>query len=147
MRRTLNARLFACLLVAVLVLGVGVHYLHAFQVRRTAKGLLEQAIEADVPKQAVVPKDVDALARFALALDKKKADRDRIRALLVMKQVLRLEENRNDVRRRLIDTLIHLKRFDEAAEEIGKLLDADPGDAKQRAELEELRAEIKRLKP
>ena len=99
MKRTLNVRLFACLLVAVLVLGVGVHYLHAFQVRRTAKGLLEQAIEADAPKKAFVPKDVDALARFALALDKKKADRDRIRALLVMKQVLRLDENRNDVRR------------------------------------------------
>src|SRR5262249_27788885 len=114
MKRTLNARLFACLLAAVLILMIGVHFLHAFQLQRSARGLLEQAIEADAPKKAVVPKDVDALARFALALDKKKADRDRIRALLVMKQVLRLDENRNDVRRRLIDTLIHLKRFDDA---------------------------------
>jgi Flp pilus assembly protein TadD len=159
MKRTLNVRLFACLLVAVLILGIGVHFLHAFQVQHSARGLLEQASEAEEAGKysqaadllesylALVPNDVDALARYGFALDKKQSDRDRFRALLVMEKVLRLDGSRTDVRRRLIDTAIDLKRFNDAAVEIGKLLDADPGDAKQRAELEELQAKIKRLKP
>jgi len=136
-------------LAAVLVLGVGVHFLHAFQVSRSARGLLEQAIEAenagkkdvgkkDVGKKDVGKKDVDALARFALALDKKKSDRDRFRALQVMQQVLRLDESRNDVRRRLVDTAIYLKRYQDAAEQIEKLLNPGPEDVESRAELEEL---------
>src|SRR5262245_51723500 len=121
MRRTLNVRLFACLLVAVLVLGIGVHFLHAFQMRRSARGLLDQAIEAENEGKydraadllenylGFVPKDVDALARFGLALDKKRSDRDRFRALQVMQQVLRLDGSRTEVRRQLIDTAIYFK--------------------------------------
>jgi tetratricopeptide (TPR) repeat protein len=152
MRRTLNVRLFACLLVAVLVLGIGVHFLHAFQVQRSASGLFEQATQAENEGKydraadllesylSFVPKDVDALERFGLALDKKKSDRDRFRALQVMQQVLRLDESRTDVRRRLIDTAIYLKRFGDAAGHAQKLLKLGPKDDKQRAELEELQA-------
>src|SRR5262249_13164146 len=75
-----------------------------------------------------------------LALDKKKSDRDRFRALQVMQQVLRLDESRTDVRRRLIDTAIYLKRYSDAAYHVGKLLEPGPKDNKQRAELEELQA-------
>jgi tetratricopeptide (TPR) repeat protein len=150
MRRTLNVRLFACLLVAVLVLGIGVHFLHAFQVQRSAHGLLEQATEAENEGKydraaelleiylGFVPNDPDALARFGLALDKKKSDRDRFRALQVMQQVLRLKESRTDVRRQLIETSIYFKRFNDAAGHLGKLLDPGPEDDKDRAELEEL---------
>ena len=47
MRRRLNLKLFAALLCAFLLMGVGVHFLHAYQVRRSASGLLDQATRAE----------------------------------------------------------------------------------------------------
>src|SRR5262245_59111653 len=104
MRRKLNTTLFVCLLVALVVMGTGVHFVHAFQVRRSASGLLDQATEAENEKRyadaakllnhylGYVPEDTDALSRYGFALDKlPAAPVVRLRTLLIFDQVLRLE--------------------------------------------------------
>src|SRR5262249_10136734 len=58
----------------------------------------------------------------------------RLKALLVFDQVLRLEPERTDVRRRLVALAMDLQRYQEAEEHLGILLKASPQDP----ELEEL---------
>src|SRR5207237_6464921 len=81
MRKKLNVKFLGALAGAAAVLGVGVHGLHAYQVRRNASDLLGQATRAEQqgqPEQAaeelgrylgLVPGDTDALARYGLLLD------------------------------------------------------------------------------
>ena len=94
MRRKLKVKLLVCLLGAAGVLVVSVHFLHAAQVRRNARSFLRQADQAEADGRpdrllkslsqylAYVPNDLDALARYGLALDKV-ADSDEARARVV----------------------------------------------------------------
>src|SRR5690348_2278148 len=50
-RKKLNLRFLTCLLVAVAVLGVGVHLVHGFQVKRNAAALLNLADNAKADAQ------------------------------------------------------------------------------------------------
>src|SRR5207245_7258868 len=80
MKAQLNWRLLGCVGGALACLGVCVHLLHGFQVRRTAGVFLEQAREAeeqDRPVDAVrllahyvsaVPGDPEGWARYGLAV-------------------------------------------------------------------------------
>src|SRR5262249_44015218 len=147
MRRRLNTKLFVCLLLALLVMAVGVHFLHAYQVRRGASGLLDQAAKAEEEERyadaakflnhylGYVPEDTDALARYGFALDKlPPVPTMRLKALLVFDQVLRLEPERTDVRRRLVTLAMEMARYQEAVDHLGILLKGSPQDA----ELEEV---------
>jgi tetratricopeptide (TPR) repeat protein len=133
-RRQLNVKAAGWLLGIVILLGAGLALLHSYQVVRHSAVLLRQAdraVEQNRPDQALryyklylsyQPNDVDARARYGLALEKYAGDHEN--ALLEFDQVLRRDPNRNDVRFRLVHCLINLQRRSEAIEQAEKLLPA-----------------------
>ncbi len=153
----LNVRFLACLLALVAVLGVGVHFVHGFQVKRNAVGLLQQADRArDADETAkeidslgrylrMVPEDWDALARYAGRLDDmaKAAKRPQARVMpfLHFEAVLRNQPDRDDIRRQQVERALAIGRFAEAILHLEPLLKkvAKPQndeDRHERAELE-----------
>jgi tetratricopeptide (TPR) repeat protein len=85
MRRKINRRFLVCLLAVLAVLAVGIHFLHAFQVRRNIGILLRQADRAEKdqrpakvltylrPYLAYDPRNAEVHARYAYALEKQAA--------------------------------------------------------------------------
>src|SRR5262249_28276782 len=134
MKRQINFRFAAALLVGTLVLGVGVHFLHGYQFRRNAAIFLEHAEQAKEKgdwQQAAdfygrylgfVPEDVATLANYARALDewggKSKSWRTRARAYLILEQALLREPQRRDLRIRGVNLALELGRFEEAKEHL-----------------------------
>jgi tetratricopeptide (TPR) repeat protein len=154
MRRRLNLKLFAALLCAFLLMGVGVHFLHAYQVRRSASGLLDQATRAEEEESfadaakllnhylGYVPQDTEALARYGFALDKLSPFPPpalRLKTLLVFDQVLRLKPEKTDVRRRLVSLYMKpdVERYQEAMQHLKTLIEGTQTKA-ELAEFEEL---------
>jgi tetratricopeptide (TPR) repeat protein len=136
MRRTLNLKFFLGLILTVAVLGVGVHFAHSFQVKRSARVLRQRAFqETDPDKQTALlerflrfqPGDAEAQEKFALLLsDQAKAPRARLRAFLELDQAVRLNPDRDDLRRRCIEIAMSVGRFDEAKDHLEILLSAGP---------------------
>jgi tetratricopeptide (TPR) repeat protein len=139
MKRTVNFKFLGCLLAAVVVLGVGVHFLHAFQVQRNAGEMLRYADRAkgqgDFVKEAdylaryirLVPSDDDALARYGLTLDKAaQSPRGRLSAFFALDQVLRRAPGRQDIRRKVVDIAVALRRFSDAKFHLDILLKESP---------------------
>src|SRR5215472_123890 len=96
-RRTLNFTFLTIFLVAVGLLGVGTHFLHAYQVKRNADTLLEAANRAEADKDMdkfadylrryveFKPEDVDQRARYALyAESRAKTPIEKYRVFLAM---------------------------------------------------------------
>jgi tetratricopeptide (TPR) repeat protein len=138
-RRRLNAKRLACLLIPAALLAAGVHWLHASQVQGSARGLLWQAERAeardDLPTAArylsrylvFVPEDDEALAKYALQLDRlARTNWERSQALLLLEQVLRRTPERRQVRRRLVRLAMSLGRFADARAHLLTLLRAEP---------------------
>src|SRR3954452_12238011 len=109
MRRRLNVKFLIGLLVVTALLGGGVHLVHGFQVKRNAGALLRRAEQAEkkgdleedekyLSRYLVYrPDDADALARYALLLDKRDtAGKGRVRVLTVLEQVLRRAPDRDN---------------------------------------------------
>ena len=81
MKRELNVRFFAFLVGVTAFLAVGVHFLHGYQVKRNARLLLDQALQAKEKGQlnqasellstylVYVPDDQETLATYALLLE------------------------------------------------------------------------------
>ena len=147
MTRQVNLKFVAALLVTLTVLGVGTHFLHAFQVKRNAGVLLRRAEEAEEKKDFATaldffgrylgfrPDDTEALARYALLLEQESfSPASRLRAFLLLEEVLRRAPERDDVRRRVIKLAMSIERFADAKEELALLLKSFPEDP----ELEEL---------
>jgi tetratricopeptide (TPR) repeat protein len=141
-KRTVNVKFLAWLVGGAAVFGVGVHYLHGFQVRRNAAILLEQAHRAETegrPDQAAdylgrylayAPGHTGVLAEYGLLLDKlAKSARAQEGAYLVLDEVLRRDPGRLDVRRRQAQIALDLKRYSDAEENLRKLRDKLPNDA------------------
>jgi tetratricopeptide (TPR) repeat protein len=144
MRRTLDVKFLACLVGVMLLFAVSIHFLHAYQVKRNVNSLLRQADRAEEEGNgeqltkylgrylARVPTDTEALARYGRILDKLAATPDeRLRALLVLEQVLRRDGSQHDIRRQLVRIAMHeqLRRFSDAREHLEVLLrDVSPGD-------------------
>src|SRR5439155_574675 len=97
MHKRLNWRFGLYLLTSLAVLGTGTHFLHGYQVRHNAGGLLDRARAAeeqgDLAKAAdylgrylgLEPTDADALARYGLLLANEqlaKSARARFQAML-----------------------------------------------------------------
>jgi tetratricopeptide (TPR) repeat protein len=145
MRRKLNVKLFGCLLASVLVLGIAVHFIHAFQVRRNAGALLERADKAEkdghLPEAAqylrryrvLVPDDTDALARYGFVLSKlARTPKGAEQVLWVFEQVLRADPGRDDARREVVRLFMNrLKepRFADARHHLEILRRSRPADA------------------
>ncbi len=148
MRRQVNLRFVALLLLTLIVLGGTAHFLHGFQVKRNARALLHRAQQMEEEKDfgksldylsrylAFYPRDTEARARYALLLDQQaKTPQARLRAFLALDEVLRQAPDRDDVRRRAISAAMGIERFADAREHLEVLMQATPDDP----ELEELR--------
>lgn len=125
MRRKVNVKFLGCFLLALLVLGGGVHLVHALQVKSNASGLRRQADlaqEQDRPEEAIkylkrylgyVPDDVDALAMLGLTLEKQtKTLKERRNVFLLLEEVLRKAPERRDVRERQVRLAMEVGRYD-----------------------------------
>jgi tetratricopeptide (TPR) repeat protein len=139
MKKTLNVRYLLKLLVVLLVVGVGVHLLHARQADRQAEAFLHQADTAEKDGRfdraagylgrylALRPTETDVRARLGLALAKlARTAEQRLQAFLVLEQVLREDPRREDVRRKNINLAMdpRLQLYPEAKGHLQVLIDA-----------------------
>jgi tetratricopeptide (TPR) repeat protein len=137
-----NLRALLVLLACALALGVGVHLVHGYQIKRNAGALLGQAEQAEQEAQparaadylgqylGLEPGDNDALARYGVLLDKlARNPRQRLRPFYLLEQVLRRDGSRADVRRRLARMGTELEQFSAARAHLEVLLKEAPGDA------------------
>ena len=140
MKRQINFKFLAWLLVGTIVFGTGTHFLHAFQMKRNAHVLLEEAKRAEEKgslKQAVAfytrylgfeRNDSSARAQLGIALDelgkKTKSPKNREKGYFVMDQVLLREPQRRDLRERCIEIAMSpfMNRFDEARQHLLALM-------------------------
>lgn len=132
MTRRLNLRFTAGILVVVLVLGVGVHLLHGYQVRRNAEMFLREAERATEEKNLqdavqqyrrylqLVPDDAKAVADLGLLLaDISKKQPGALRsAYETLERALRADPSREDLRRRLVPIAVDIGRYTDAREHL-----------------------------
>jgi cellulose synthase operon protein C len=142
MTRKLNLRFLGYLLAAVAVIGVGSHFLHAYQVQRNAATLrqrAERAVAGDHFDEAIreyrrylslVPADGGAWADYGLVLKKTaKTAKERTTVLYVLERALRLQEDRDDIRRQIVQVAMDLGQSTDARHHLEKLLSTSPKDA------------------
>lgn len=142
MSRRFDGKLFLTLLIAWLLFGIGIHALHAYQVRRQADNLLALAAEAEADSDRVraieclsrylvhAPEDTDALARCGILLAGVSPSPNlRCRAMVLLHEVLRREPGRHDIRRRLARMAVELRLFTDARDYLEVLQQAFPDDA------------------
>jgi tetratricopeptide (TPR) repeat protein len=143
MKKRVNLKFAGCLLGLLLVAAPGTHFLHAYQVRRNAGVLLDQADfwekKGDLSQAAfylgnylsLEPGNVDVLARYAklLANDElAKSYRARLRAYDMLGQVLRRAPDREDVRRQVVTLGMSLRRYGDALDHLENLIALNPED-------------------
>ena len=147
MRRRLNARFALALLGATVLSSGGVFLLHRVQVKRSAVGLLRQADRAEHEgrlEQAddylgrylgYRPDDMEAMARFALNLEKKAESAGaRVQALGVLERVLSRDPDRPEVRRKAARLDVGMRLYADARQHLEILQKSTPHDG----ELEQL---------
>ena len=129
----------------VVVVALAVHFLHQLQVDRNAdvfRERAEAALEKGESGKAIAsykqylgfrPDDTDARAALGILIeDNAQSARSLLQAYLTYEKVLLEEEDRDDIRLRLIDVAIRLRRFTDAESHIQRLLPT----AANKAELE-----------
>jgi tetratricopeptide (TPR) repeat protein len=137
-RRKINLKLVLILLVSVAALGVGVHFVHGYQVGRQSDALRRQAKQAEQDgdrQKAIdylsrylgfVPTDTDALADYGELLHEEgkqiRSRRELVRAYGVLGEVLRREPERLAVRRRQLDLAAELGQFSAVVDHVNALL-------------------------
>jgi tetratricopeptide (TPR) repeat protein len=140
--RRVNRWALLILTVAVLVAAGGVYFVHGWQVQRNARGLYEQAEQAQREGNArqaadylqhylgMVPEDTEALTKYGLLLNQlAKKPREYQKALNVLEQVLRRDEGNEEVRRAAAKIANLLGQFPAAEGHLQVLLKARPDDA------------------
>jgi predicted Zn-dependent protease len=145
MRRSVNVKVLLIVLGTILVLGISIHCLHAYQVQLNAGALSRQAQRALEKGQfaqaatyldrylALAPGDTEALAQLGQLLDRvADGPEGRFQALQILEQVLRRQPDRRDLRRRVVILAIDQYRFRDAISHLDVLLpdapDADKGE-------------------
>ncbi len=142
MRRKLNARLLLGVLVTLLVLGTGVHWLHGYQMQQNASALRErgdralangrvrQGLQLYAQYLQYEPGDLVALHKYAEVLDRHASTAaERARAIHVMEQVVTARPDDKKLRLRLVHNLVLFHRLPEAMENLQALLAHDPKQA------------------
>ena len=133
--RRLNLRLLTWVAVPTLLLVLGVSQLHRVQIKRNSIALLEQSRRAESNGDLVKaenylrlflgyqPNHAEALARYGLirAVRARSVD-DQIQTIQALERALRVDPDRRDVRRRLVDVAMSLKSFAVARMHLEKLL-------------------------
>jgi tetratricopeptide (TPR) repeat protein len=149
MRRHVDFKFIACVLVGLVALGVGVHFLHAFQVSRSQALLLRQAEQAEGKedpgktdyRQAARylqrylgyrPSDTDTLARLGKDLDEaakqSNSDKDKLATYKVLDQVVLRDPERSEARRRAAELAIYFGEYAHAKNLIEPLAKKHPND-------------------
>jgi tetratricopeptide (TPR) repeat protein len=139
MKSSINLRFLLASLVCFSVLGLATHFVHAYQVQRQSAFLLDRARHSKTENQfgpalrdyqlylQLAPKDVEAHAEFGMLL----ADRGQYPvAVMQLEAALRNVPNRDELRRKLVELDIALKRYSDAREHLRFLLDAFRSDGK-----------------
>jgi tetratricopeptide (TPR) repeat protein len=132
MRRKVNVKFLGFLVLTVVLLGGGVHLVHALQVRSNASGLRRQAElaqEEGRTQDAIrylerflgyVPDDAEAQAQLGLALEKEaRTPKAWVRVFKVFEEVLKKDPTRRDIRERQARLAMELGRGD-----VGRFNDA-----------------------
>jgi len=142
-KKKINLKAVLILTAVLLSLGGAVHFVHAFQIKRNAVGLRDQADLVEKEGKSwqalgfwaqyvgMVPDDTDALARHALLFEKTTRDKPaaRARAFFKLENVLRRDPKREDIRRLAALVAMEFRRYPDAKEHLSKLRDANPKDA------------------
>jgi len=142
MRRVVNYKFVVLMVLSLALLGTGLHFLHAYQVKRNAASLLtdiDNALEKGDDSEAMAdlnqylglfPHNSDALARYGtLQLKVAKDWHDRLRAFYVLESALRYDQSRDDVRRQLVRLCLSFHRLTQARDDLKVLLKSAPDDA------------------
>ena len=123
MRKRFNVRFALYLLVTLIVVAVGTHFLHAYQVRRNAGGFLARADQAEQDGQlsqaadylgrylSFNPDDLDTQARFGMLLADERVSqspRAKYRAMMALERVLLRQPDRHDLRRQSVRLAVAL---------------------------------------
>jgi tetratricopeptide (TPR) repeat protein len=131
MKATINFRFLIGLLVAIVVMGGATVGVHALQIGRESGFLLEQARRArddkDFPLAAkryqqytkLVPKNFDALAEYGVLLADHHSGRPASDAL---EKVLRVQPDRDDLRRKVVDMEMETGRYTDAEDHLKQYL-------------------------
>ena len=149
--RRLNLIFLTVLVIAVTVLGGGIHLVHGFQMRRNASALLDRARRAesaaDLAKAEeslkwylnLRPNDGSAWIRYANVVDRRNADRRRLEQnFLVHEEALRHNPGDPKLVRRCADLAFELERYHDAHRHLNGLLESGHAKGAERAELEDL---------
>ena len=155
--RKLNLLFLAILLAAMALLGGGMHFVHAFQVRRNATALLDRAERAVVDKDlesaeqslrqylSLRREDGPAWKRYAQVVEQRDRDhRRREDIFLVHEQALRYNPDDSQLERRCADLALELRRYGDAQRHLTNVLKGTPEDsqgqrpAAEVAEIEDL---------
>jgi tetratricopeptide (TPR) repeat protein len=136
-RRTVNYIALGVLFGSAVVLGPGVYFLHAFQVKRNAHILLEEANKAEAdghPDKAfdylgqylgMQPRDDEVAARYALMLDKNAKTRgQKEKVLYLLDGILNRDPNRTDLRLHAARVAVELPDFPSARHHLNFLVNA-----------------------
>ena len=144
MRRQPNIRFLLIVLVTVVLIGAGVHALHGVQADRSAGLLLERADRATEGGKdgealnylrryiGLRPDDAAAAARLGVLLAEQAEDpRAHQQAFLALERALRLDPDRDDVRRKAVEVAMRpgLRRYTDAEAHLKILLAEEPEDA------------------
>jgi cellulose synthase operon protein C len=146
--KQVRAKALLVLIASVMVLGGGVYALHAFQIKRNARGLYDQFVQMKKegrPDQALKyleqyvnlkPSDIDSMAEFGILMaDGAKSPAARASALTTLERVLRLDGTQKDVRLRAAKLAVYLGRYPDARQHLDILLKATPNAPEEVAEL------------
>ncbi len=142
--KRLNIKLALWLVGITLVLVIGVHFLHAFQLDRNADSLrlLAEQAEASDDREGAIKyynqflkyrDDPDAYKALAelVAVAAKDADatnKDKVQAYNILEEAVRRHPELDEVRRRLVDFTIMARRFPESLDHIKYLNDNGDND-------------------
>jgi tetratricopeptide (TPR) repeat protein len=134
--RSINVRFLCWLIAAGVILAVAVFSVHAYQMSRNANVFKRQAEEAEKENHFDVaaryyrlymnyrPGDTEARRAWGQALDRKenKSRLELQQIATIFEEVLRHQED-NDLRRRLVDIYLNLRRFADVMSHLKVLLD------------------------
>jgi tetratricopeptide (TPR) repeat protein len=149
-KKKLNVKLLFWTVAPLLVFGTAAHLVHAAMMKRHARHFLAEALRSERASQrgraetylnrylVFVPQDVDALARYGLALDRSADTPNKIwQVLSIFEQVLSRDPTRQVIRRRLAERALELGLYADARGHLETLLERSP----RRARLYELYGE------
>jgi predicted Zn-dependent protease len=142
MKRQLNLKAALILLLVLLALGVGGHFLHGYQVQRNAASLLAQSEREQEAGNLVNarnylevylgfrPKDMKALERYGLLVSESPLMVDQQNAFFTLEKVIQNNPDRDDLRLKVVPIALQIGRPSDAIAHLAILQKAPKVDAR-----------------